>query len=295
MSWQDRQYTTGNEFGGGSGGGGGARGWFGGMPSPGRAVKWIALINIGVFLICQISGQERSPLYQWFAMHTPLVLKGQVWRLFTFTYLHDQGGLMHVGFNMLGLYFLGMPLERHWGSKRFFVFYTLGGFIAVLLYFALTFVGGLDPRGILVGASGGVLATLGACAVLFPQFRIIMVLFPVPIRTAALILVVLYGFNLLKQGTNAGGDACHLAGLAFGIAWGYRGHVWTLAWQQKKAVIKRGAWEAKRREQQNIEDEVDRILDKLNRQGINSLSRQEKRKLQIATKMQQESDRHHRL
>ncbi|MBN2563663.1 MAG: rhomboid family intramembrane serine protease [Phycisphaerae bacterium] len=295
MSWQDRPYSTGNDFSGGYGFGGGARSWLGGLPSPGKAVKWIALANIGMFVLCQFTGRVESPVFQWLAMRTDLVLKGQIWRLFTFTYLHDQAGLMHIFFNMLGLYFLGLPLERHWGTKRFFVFYTLGGFVAVLLYFVVTTVGWLDPGVPLIGASGGVFAVMGACAVLFPQFRIILVLFPVPIRTAVLIFVVWFTFNLWNQGLNAGGDACHIAGLAFGIAWGYRGHVWTQKWHQRKEAIRRGAWEAKRREMQALEDDVDRILEKVNRQGVNSLTRREKRSLQAATKMQQEADRQHRL
>lgn len=299
MSWQDRPYASGGERGGG--GGGGMRSWFGGLPSPGKAVKWIAVANIGMFLLCQFSGREASPFYEWLCMKTPLVLKGQVWRIFTFTYLHDQGGLFHVFVNMLGLYFLGMPLERHWGGKRFFVFYTLGGLAAVCLYFTMTVSGWLPQRDAfgrmvsLVGASGGVLAVLGACAVLFPQFRIIMVLFPVPIRTAALILVVLYTFNLINQGSNAGGDACHLAGLAFGVAWGYRGHLWSHRWGQWRANMKRGAWDARHQEQHALDGEVDQILEKVQNQGINSLTRLEKRKLQAATKLHQEEDRRHQV
>ena len=202
---------------------------------------------------------------------------------------------------MLGLYFLGVPLERHWGGKRFFVFYTVGGFVAVCLYFALTLAGWLpqvDALGrpiTLIGASGNVLAVLGVYAVLFPGFRIIFLFFPVPIRTAALILVALYSFNLLSKGSNAGGDACHLAGLAFGIIWGYKGHVWTHAWQQKREAVRRGAWEAKRREQQGLEDDVDDILEKVHRNGINSLTRREKRLLETATKAQRDQDHRHQV
>ncbi len=296
MSWQDRKYSGSEDCNAGYGGqGGGARSWLGGLPPAGKAVKWLALANIAIFLLCQITGGPESPIFKYLSMQTEKVTGGQIWRLFTFTYLHDQGGLMHVGFNMLGLYFLGTPLERHWGTKRFFWFYTLGGFAAVLLYFGLTLAGVLNPAGILVGASGGVLAVLGACAVLFPHMRLIMVLFPVPIRAAALILAVLYGFNLMNQGANAGGDACHFAGLAFGIAWGYRGQGWMRRIDQAKENVKRGAWEAKRRKQQDIENDVDHILAKLHRDGISSLSRSDKRKLQEATKNQKDSDRAHRL
>jgi hypothetical protein len=140
-----------------------------------------------------------------------------------------------------------------------------------------------------------VLAVLGACAVLFPQFRIILYFFPVPIRTAALIFALLYGFNLWSRGANAGGDACHLAGLAFGVVWGYRGHIVTRWWRQRADRRRQGPWEAQRRDMQDLEDEVDQILDKVRREGINSLTRREKELLETATRLQQEADRRHGL
>ena len=201
MSWEDRPYANHEEP---RYGDQGLRSWFGGLPSPGKAVKWIALANIGLFVICMISGGSSSPIFEALEMRTDLVWKGQIWRLITFTYLHSQHDILHILFNMIGLYFLGMYLERHLGSRRFFWFYSAGGFVAVAAYFLITSFGWLDPRIPIVGASGGVLAILGACAVLFPQVRIILVFFPVPIRMAAMIFAVLYIFNLGTRGVNAG-------------------------------------------------------------------------------------------
>lgn len=290
MGWQDRPYSGEPDHGYGRDG---LRSWFGGLPPAGRVVKWIALANVAMFLLCQITGGSGSVFFEWLSMRTDQVLLGQVWRLLTFTYVHDQAGLGHIFWNMLGLYFLGTPLERHWGPRRFFTFYTIGGLAAVSLYVALTVVGWLDPFVRLIGASGGVLAVLGACAVLFPQFRLILVLFPVPIRTAALIFVAFYAFNLLNRGMNAGGDACHLAGLAFGIYWGYRGQGWLNRWSQWHQRARRGAWETKRREELGLEEHVDQILDKVKHDGINSLTRREKKLLEEATRRKQARDRQH--
>jgi membrane associated rhomboid family serine protease len=287
VSWQDRQYYDRQDY-GYDPTAGGARSWLGGLPAPTRVIKGIILANVAMFLLCQFTGQASSPVYRALTMRTDLVLHGQVWRLFTFTYLHDQTGLGHIFFNMLGLYFLGLPLEQYWGGRRFFVFYTLAGFIAVSLYLLMTTVGPLDLDARLVGASGGVLAVLGACAVLFPQFRIIMVFFPVPIRTAALIFVILYTFNLLNQGANAGGDACHLTGLAFGVFWAYRGHLWM---QGRWRRFRRGRADKRRlaagRQRGHQAVEVDRILEKVQREGINSLNRRERQALADATRQQQ--------
>jgi membrane associated rhomboid family serine protease len=292
MSWEERGYASGsgNNW-QPSGAGGGMRSWFGGLPAAGRAVKCIAIANVVMFVLCQVTGGRGSPVYQWLAMQTELVWHGQVWRLFTFTYLHDQGSLWHVLMNMIGLYFLGTPLERRWGSKPFFLFYTLGGFVAVALYTLLSSVGWLSPLGILVGASGGVLAVMGACAVLFPQFRVIVILFPVPIRALTVVLVALYTFNLFNSGANAGGDACHLAGLAFGVYFGYRGHRFFGKLDQMRAKAQEGAWQAKREAMLQQDERVDELLRKVKEQGIQSLSGREKKDLAEATKRQQAADR----
>lgn len=311
MSWQERQY----DCGGGQGpGGGGVRSWLGGMPRPGKAVKYILIANIVMFALCQFTGEPvkrvvdgpmgpitirtgewDSPIYQALTMRTDLVLKGQVWRLFTFTYLHDQFSFLHIIFNMLVLYLAGVPLERAWGSRRFFIFYTLSGFAAVSLYFVLSVLPWLARSANLVGASGGVLAVLGACAVLFPHMRVIVYFFPVPIRLFTLLYGIFFAYNLSTRGDNAGGDACHLAGLAFGIAWGYRGHVWMHKWGEWRSDIKRGAMETKQQDRLRVEDNADQVLDKVRREGMASLSRREKQILERATKMQQEEDRRHGL
>lgn len=290
MGWQDRQYDDGPTYGGGGGYGGGGEGlksWLGGMPAPGKAVKALLIVNIAMFVVTML-GDFGHSVYDALAMNTALVFRGQVWRLYTFTFLH--AGAMHLLFNMIGLYFLGMLLERHWGAKRFFWFYTAGGLCAVAAYVAVTAVGWLGA-GSLVGASGGVLAILGACAVLFPGVRVILVLFPVPIRLAATLFTILFLLNLLGRGENAGGDACHIAGLAFGVAWGYRGHIWMQKPQIIRARMKQGAWEAKKRQEAAEEAEVDRILAKVHDRGIGSLTRKEKRLLEQSTRRQQEADR----
>lgn len=281
MSWENRPYAHDNEpqF-----GGDGLRSWFGGMPAPGKAVKWIAIANIGLFVICMISGGSQGLIFRALEMRTDLVWKGQIWRLFTFTYLHSQHDLLHILFNMIGLYFLGMSLERHLGSKRFFYFYTAAGFIAVAAYFLITSLSWLDPEIPIVGASGGVLGILGACAVLFPSMRIILVLFPVPIRMAALIFGILYVFNLGTRGMNAGGDACHLAGLAFGIAYGYCGAHWSRWFSDWREASQQRGMETRRQRARDLELNVDRILDKVHQHGIGSLTAHEKRILEGASK-----------
>ncbi len=204
----------------------------------------------------------------------------QVWRLITYQFLHAN--IMHILFNMLGLYFLGPTLERHWGSKKFLIFYLSCGVAGGLFY---TFLVALKFlwSGPMIGASGAILGMLAACAILFPQFVVFIFLFPVPIRVAAVGLTIMYFFFVITRGANAGGHAAHLAGMAAGAI-----YVFSHSWRSKfKLKIGAGQWKKKMAEQRNLQFEVDRILKKVHDHGMHSLTHKEKKILKQATKTEQ--------
>ena len=277
MSFQDRQYyrqeSDGGGFGGPAGGSGGMR--FG-MPRPSVAVKWLLIINIVVFVL-QALGRGRVEM--WLAAGaTPASHALQVWRLITFQFLHSDP--FHLLFNMLGLYFLGPVLERSWGTKKFLTFYLVSGAVGGLVDVVADalHIPGLGG-GTLIGASGGVLALLVACAILYPQFQVILIIFPVPIRFAAILFTGMYLLNVIGKGVNAGGDLCHLGGMATGLVWvmgkGWLGRLKEKAYQRSSGRSIES--------QQSLQYEVDRILAKVHNHGIHSLSDKEKEILQEAT------------
>jgi membrane associated rhomboid family serine protease len=254
------------------------------LPRITPAVKWLLIINVVVFFM-QIMGADGF-LVKWFAVYpASLGLFLQLWRLVTYQFLH--GYPMHILFNMLGLFFLGPTLERHWGSKRFVIFYlscgAAGGIFYPLLV-ALKFL----AAGPMIGASGAILGMLAACAILFPHFVVFFFFFPVPIRVAAIVLTLLYTANLLMVGFNAGGDAAHLAGIAAGSI-----YVFSQSWRDKlKRKMQAGTWQRRAPEQYDLQVELDRILQKVHDFGIHSLNSKEKKILKQATKEQQMRNRY---
>jgi membrane associated rhomboid family serine protease len=281
MGIYDREYTQSSRQGPSWGGPGGMR--FG-LPKLTTAVKWLLIINVAVFLIEVISGQmevgARNYFEEWGAVFPQSwAYVAQVWRLISYQFLH--GGLQHILFNMLGLYFLGPRLEAFWGIKKFLTYYLLCGVAAGLLYTLLAMSGILDV-GTLVGASGSILAILAACAILFPGDIIFLLFFPLPIRIAALVLIGIFIF-LTFTGGNRGGNAAHLGGMAAGAA-----YIWL--WPKLGNIMtgrRRSAWDRKMEQQRRLQLEVDRILDKVHDQGLASLSRKEKKMLQEATRLEQ--------
>jgi membrane associated rhomboid family serine protease len=253
-----------------------------GLPQITPVVKWLLIINIGVFLIALIIKPLGVLIYQLFPVDPDSLFKIlQVWRLVTYQFLHDPTLISHIFFNMLGLFFLGPTLERHWGSKKFLIFYlgcgVAGGLFYTLLV-ALHFLKAIP----MVGASGAILGLLAACAILFPHFVVFIFIFPVPIRVAAIGFTIVYLFLVLTRTENAGGNAAHLAGMAAGAA-----YVLFKPWRDKiQLKMQADAWEKKLADERKLQIELDRILQKVHNSGIHSLTSKEKRILKKATELE---------
>lgn len=156
--------------------------------------------NVAVFVVTQ----GRHDIIDRFGLYGPAVAGGEWWRLVTSGFVHVN--LMHVGFNCLLLYQLGLLLEGALGRWRFALLYAaslLGGSAGVLL---------LEPNVLSVGASGAVFGLLAA-AVLGLRRRGVN-----PMQTGLGGLLVL---NLILTFAVPGiSIGAHLGGLVTGAALG---------------------------------------------------------------------------
>lgn len=98
-----------------------------------------------------------GPVFQWTALYGPLVQEGQYWRVLTCALSH--GPPLHILFNMMVVYSLGMPLERSIGSGRFLLVSLVTALGASA--FSLLFDFGVPT----LGASGMILGWAGAMVV----------------------------------------------------------------------------------------------------------------------------------
>ncbi len=274
MSWRDRPYSSG-EY-GGYGGGMGL-----GFLRPTPVVLGIIVACFAIFVFAAFSQSLERAAYEAGALFLPPVKPAwQVWRFVTYQYLH--GGVWHIFGNMLGVFFFGPPLERLWGGRKFFLFYTGCGVVAGIAFAIMQMLTG---AGFLVGASGSVLGLLGACAVLYPHMTVILFIFPVPIRVFAVLITVIYTLTILSERRLA--DSAHLAGLAAGAAYSYGMRRWPNLQFRKPSE---GTWQRKMREMAEDEQKVDRILDKIRKHGMGSLSWWEKRFLKRASERRRQFD-----
>ena len=291
---------------------------------------WIIVINVAIFLLDIILFRFGvsvrlptppgvrpvfiAPLTYWgeFSLDAGII-HGEVWRFITFQFLH--AGIMHIGINMLVLFFFGPIAEAYLGSKRYLAFYLLSGMAGALFYCILN-VGGLmygnlpfllpnSPQSTLVGASAGIFAVLMAAAFIRPNDVVtLLIMFIIPVRmkikTLAYGLVALAVLTVFMNGNNAGGEAGHLGGAMLGFF--LIRHTNLLNWaaslpnlnpfsrskprnpfapQSPSYFEKR-----KMKKTENLDQEVDRILAKVGTQGLQSLTNREKKILEQASEQQ---------
>jgi len=110
----------------------------------------------------------------------------EVWQVATYAWLHDFGGLFHILFNCIALFFFGPELERRWGGRAFLKFWLLTGLFAGVFS---VLVGKLVPAWFdqpIVGASGAIFGLLAAWSMLFPT-REVLLFFVIPVKVRYLI------------------------------------------------------------------------------------------------------------
>jgi membrane associated rhomboid family serine protease len=216
--------------------------------------------------------------------------------------------LLHLVFNMLGFYSFAKILEEKWGSISVINSYIFGGilgslFFCFLLPFFIDINSGENYYGI--GASGGVFSIMVAAAVAYPNKEFYLIFFNIKLKWLVLILFIIS--NLINFSENTGGKIDHIGGSFFGFFYVYflnRGNN-ILNWfdklflknkrkshiyNKKNKFTFRGTLDKRPYEIRNNiekqyfkkisqEKELDFLLDKIKKNGYNTLSEEEKNKL----------------
>lgn len=256
---------------------------------------WLIISCVAIFVIDPFFG---GVLHEWLYFSTDHALWGiQYWRFIGFQFLHAN--LQHLIFNMIGLYFFGSLVEQFLGGKRYLAFYLLCGIFGAVMYLVLNLGGVLvgkdvpvllfnDTSSRLVGASAGVFGVLLAGAFLAPKVRVLVFfVFPMQLSTMAYLLVCLALYSVIKGTGNAGGEAAHLGGAAAGWYFIRNPHHLNGFFDflgKADPTSKHFALGKKK----SPRSDVDKILDKIHRKGLGSLSSKEKKILHDASQERRE-------
>ena len=273
-------------------------------------------INVAVFVAVTLAGialqlfnMEQARVFDWLELPaSPARFIMQPWSLLTYMFMH--GGLLHILFNMLWLYWFGAIFLNMFSSKHLRGLYVLGGIcggaLYMLAYNVFPYFRPYIENSFMVGASASVLAIVAAAAYREPNYPIRLLLLGT-LRLKYLALIVIGMDLLLITSENAGGHIAHLGGALAGVwfAAGLNKGRDVTAWINRAADGIASLFRRKPRKpkmkvhygngsrQQDYDynarkkaqsDEIDRILDKLRKTGYEGLSDEEKKSLFDASK-----------
>ncbi|MDI1318591.1 MAG: rhomboid family intramembrane serine protease [bacterium] len=273
---------------------------------PTSVLTWILSALIAGFLLQNIFGLDMvrgrlgsNVVETLFALTPGQLMQGHFWALATYPLLHAN--ILHLLFNALGLFLLGRELLPLVGTRRFLAIVAAAVLTGAGLWLAVHFFNG---GGVLLGASGCVMALFILFACFYPEREITFLLFfvlPVTVKPKYLawILVGIDAFGFLFSelpGRDPGvAYSAHLGGIL--AAWVYFRYFHANNGWDRAAGIELPAWLRRRKQAKSaapffkvnlrqpsaeLRVEVDRILDKINSDGFGALTEEEKRVLDEA-------------
>ena len=257
------------------------------LRSPSTLIGKLILLNILVFFACWIFPGIRD-----FIQLDPdvLVKPWKLPQLVSYGFVHasvleNRDGIFHILFNMFALFVFGRNLEERYGQRELLVFYLTEIILGGLLWSGWMLASG--GKVVLIGASGGVYAIAILYCLCFPN-HLLLLFGVIPVRAwlVGIMMVVLDQLIGLLAEDNVA-HSVHLAGAAF--AW-----IYFQTGVKLGGLVPRGRGgrslkihdpdgqgsERTSRRVQKLEKEGDRILVKIQQQGEQSLTNQERRTLE---------------
>ena len=266
-------------------------------------LKFLLVLLIASFVLQTIveavgNNDANVTFLSWTVFTPDGFLSGKLWTLVTYACLHE--GPWHLVLNLLAIFFMGRALEDDLGPKMM-TWLTLAGAASGAL---LWFVFNIDGGG-LVGASAIAMAFVTTFCLRRPEQPITLLLFfviPCTLKPKwilwSLLGIETYGFLFSElNGSSGVAHSAHLGGMLAGLF--FFGYVWSGGiFSGKRPRLQKPSWlkvskqsgkpgapagySVNLDDREMVEQEVDRILDKINEKGFGSLTEDEKRTLDKA-------------
>lgn len=159
-------------------------------------MKYIVVLNIAVYLLSMID--TNGIFMQYFYFSPWLVLKGQVWRLFTYVFIPVDSNPFFFAIMQYFYYFIGTHLESEWGSGRFTMYYIMS-VVTTALFGVVAYALTKSPFLILINASFINMSLFFAFATMYPDAQVMLFFFiPIKMKWLALANAVYYLYEIIS-------------------------------------------------------------------------------------------------
>lgn len=256
---------------------------FGFIAKPVRVLISINAIVFGLVILGALIGLDSQALVLSVGALIPIEFT-QAWRFLTYNFVHVS--FMHFLFNMLMLWMFGDEVAEFMGHRKFVGLYLFSGIFAGVFSIPFYLFGSLSPYAMIIGASGALMGVFVAYYKFFPE-RTLLLFFVIPLKMKYAIWVLIALDIMMSQTNDSIAHFTHLGGVLAGFIFMnffYRIPFWGKWFQPKRK---------KQHTQHNSSEKVlegevgyldqdkqmDAILSKVNKEGVNSLTESERQYL----------------
>ena len=158
-------------------------------------MKYIVFISAVVFIIYRMD--TTSTLISLLVFHPALILRGEVWRLFTWLFLPLNGDFIFTAIMLYFYFFIGTTLEREWGTAKFTIYYIFGILLNLIYGFVINYIPGIYP---FLAPNFINLSMFFAFAVLFPDQRMMLFFFiPIKVKWLAMVNAAFFIYSIVSD------------------------------------------------------------------------------------------------
>lgn len=284
----------------------------------GLVSKTFIVINIFVFAIQLFIDLRYNNSFTLKFSVNPIAIfeKGEVWRLLTGAFLH--GSLMHLAFNMLALWILGEEVEKYRSRREYAVMYLVAAIFSSFVWAICEYI--FTPKlaefwmmnrsnrffpleaVTAVGASGAISAVAVICTLYHPTKPMSLLFIQLPLWMMTCIFLTLDIMRLISSANSGIAVMGHLGGAFFGLL--YFHFRWVISdtviegWRKitrlfsgrKGPPLKIYKPDARRplprtdiENGSELKKQMDEILVKIQNEGKDSLTEEEKQIMQRAS------------
>lgn len=263
-----------------------------------------ALMGVNILVFILLNLDRNGQLADFMILRVGAFRNGAFWQLLTACFSHES--VWHLFFNLFSLYVFGSLAAPIMGMRKFLTLYVFSGVFGNILFLMSSWDQG--GSGVL-GASGAVMGVILVAAMMRPNVQMLLLFFPRPISLRTLAIVFL-AFDLINQLGNAGSQVAYIAHLggalgAYLVIWflserqiewnplafgrkrpnSYERHTppgWNMAPPPSGKDASDSSSNSRVPSGTVTQKELDYLLDKISRGGINSLTEAELARLRQA-------------
>ena len=161
-------------------------------------MRYIVIGNVAVYVLMMLTRNTDANALNFLTFNLGSLLHGEVWRIITFIFVPNYGGVFWLLIALYFYYWIGSTLEREWGTAKFNLYYFSGVLLTVIGTVLASLISGVNFT--IAGTEYVNLSMFLAFALLFPDTQVLLFfIIPIKMKWLAIVDGALFAFDIFSS------------------------------------------------------------------------------------------------